>query len=338
MVNSVKSLGASLVSATGLHRVLHSRFHRHGLTILMYHAVVRDPLPVSDWCFLSEDSFTRQIEYLSRHFSVVPMSSAVELLRQGRVEKPTAVITFDDGYQNNFDVAFPILKKHGVPATIFLTTGFVDTADSIWFCHIIDALARTRKTSIRWENEELDLSGAGAKANASARLQASIKEHPAAEIGSLLQRIYAELAVDPVVEFKLESPFRILNSGSIREMLQSGLVEFGAHTVTHPILSSLSREQQSSEISGSADSVERLTGQPCRFFAYPNGRPQDFDSTTVEFLQKRGIAAAVTTTAGSNDGETTFLKLQRYGVGANLGFPMFKLLVHHFTGHFGSNN
>ena len=194
MVNSVKSLGASLVSATGLHRVLHSRFHRHGLTIVMYHAVVREPLPVSDWCFLAEDSFQRQIEYLSRHFSVVPMSSAVELLQKGRVDKPTAVITFDDGYQNNFDVAFPVLKKHGVPATIFLTTGFVDTADTIWFCHIIDALSRTRKTSMRWENAELDLSGAGAKANASARLQASIKEHPAAEIGSLLARIYADLA------------------------------------------------------------------------------------------------------------------------------------------------
>jgi peptidoglycan/xylan/chitin deacetylase (PgdA/CDA1 family) len=254
------------------------------------------------------------------------------------VDKPTAVVTFDDGYQNNFDVAFPVLQQHGVPATIFLTTGFVDSSDTIWFCHIIRALSCTRKRSMRWDNVDLDLSAPRKKSVASARLQAWVKEYPSAEVGSLLLRIYEELDVDPVSSFELESPFRILSSSSIRTMAQSGLVEFGAHTVTHAILSLLSPEDQWREISGSVEAVESLTGRPCRFFAYPNGRPQDYDSKTVELLQKRGILAAVTMTAGPNHALTSLMELQRFGVGADFGMPMFQWLRHHFMNHLRNQN
>jgi len=330
MMNSAKMLGASLVSATRLHRLLHSRLHRNGLTILMYHGVVREQLPVSDWCFLEESSFRRQIEYLRRHFSLVSLSAAIELLKQGAVDKPTAVLTFDDGYQNNFDVAFPALQQYGVPATIFLTTGFVDSSNTVWFCHVIRAISETRKPSMRWEDAELDLSDPRKKAVASARLQAGLKQCPPAEVRSLVQRIYDELEVNPLSSVEPGSPFRILNSSSIRTMVPSGLVEFGAHTETHPILSLLPPEEQAREISGSVHAVERLTGQPCRFFAYPNGRPRDYDSRTVELLRNSGILAAVTTTRGPNDARTSLLELRRYGVGADAGMPMFQLLVHHF--------
>jgi peptidoglycan/xylan/chitin deacetylase (PgdA/CDA1 family) len=330
MMNSAKTLGASLVSATRLHRLLHSRLHRNGLTILMYHGVVREQLPVSDWCFLEDSSFRRQIEYLRRHFSIVPLSAAIELLQQDAVEKPTAVVTFDDGYQNNFDVAFPALQQDGVPATIFLTTGFVDSSNTVWFCHVIRALSETRKTSMQWGDAELDVSDPRKKAMASARLQAGLKASPPDQVHSLVQRIYQELDVDPLSSVEPGSPFRILNSSSIQTMVQSGLVEFGAHTQTHPILSLLSPEEQAREISGSVQAVERLTGQPCRYFAYPNGRPQDYDSGTVELLRNCGILAAVTTTRGSNEARHSLLELQRYGVGADLGMPMFQLLVHHF--------
>jgi peptidoglycan/xylan/chitin deacetylase (PgdA/CDA1 family) len=330
MMNSAKTLGASLVSATRLHRLLHSQLHRNGLTILMYHGVVREQLPVTDWCFLEDSSFRRQIEYLRRHFSIVSLSAAIELLQQGAVDKPTAVLTFDDGYQNNFDVAFPALQQFGVPATIFLTTGFVDSSNTVWFCHVIRAISETRKPSMRWDDAEFDLSDPRKKAMASARLQAALKERPPAEVGSLVQRICQELDVDLLSSLELGSPFRILNSSSIRTMLDSGLVEFGAHTETHPILSLLSPEVQAREISGSVQAVERLTGQPCRYFAYPNGRPQDYDSRSVELLRNCGILAAVTTTRGSNEARHSLLELQRYGVGADLGMPMFQLLVHHF--------
>ena len=330
VVQTAKALGAQVVSVSGVHRLLHSRLGRHELAILMYHGVVRDPLPVSDPCFLEDSLFRRQIEYLSRHFSIVSLSTAVELLEHDAVDKPTVVLTFDDGYQNNYDVAFPVLQEYGVPAIIFLTTGLVDSSDSVWFCHIIRALSSTRKPSLVWDGEELDLSEPARRAAASVRLQASVKEHSPTDVGRLVGHIYERLRVDPVSSFELESPFRMLHGSAIRTMFQSGLVEFGAHTETHAILSLLSSEEKRKEIAGSVNAVQRLIGQPCKFFAYPNGRPQDYDAETVELLRECGISAGLSTLSGPNRASTSLMDLKRYGVGPNLSMPMFELLVHHF--------
>lgn len=338
IVNSAKTLAATLISASGLQRLLHARFRRNQLAILMYHGVVRDPLRVSDACFMDEASFWRQVQYLSQHFSIVSLSAAIAMLKNDAVDKPTVVLTFDDGYQNNFDVAFPVLKKCGIPAIIFLTTGLVDSSDTVWFCHVIRALSLTRKQSLRWNGKDLDLSEPRRRAAASATLQASIKEHSPFEVDSLVRRVYEELEVDPVSSFDLGSPFRMLNRSSIKTMLQSGLVEFGAHTETHAILSLLSPEEQWREISGSVDAVKRLTGQPCKFFAYPNGKAQDYDSKTIELLRECGISAAVSTISGPNDARTSLMDLRRYGVGPNLVMPRFQLRVHHFLAHGSDRN
>jgi peptidoglycan/xylan/chitin deacetylase (PgdA/CDA1 family) len=337
IVNSAKTLGATLVSATNVHR-LHSSFCRNQITILLYHGVVRAHLPVTDWCFLDDSLFRRQIAYLIENFSIVSLSAAINLLKNGAVDKPTVVLTFDDGYQNNFDVAFPVLKQYGIPATIFLTTGLVDSSDTVWFCHIIRALSCTLKQSIRWNDTDLDLSKPRLRAAASIRLQASLKEYPPAELGSLVQRIYEVLDVDPLTPLDLDSPFRMLTGSSIRTMLESGLVEFGAHTQTHAILSLLSPEDQWREISCSVTAVEHVTGQPCRLFAYPNGRTRDYDAKTIGLLRKCGVFAAVSTVSGSNDSRTSLMELKRYGVGSNVGMPMFQLLVHHFIDHFRNRN
>src|SRR5262245_32703715 len=90
------------------------------VTILMYHAVLSSPLAVPDWCFLDERLFRLQLEYVARHFDVVPLSEAVRRLRQRTVRRPTAVITFDDGFQSVHDVALPVLKRMGLPAAVFV--------------------------------------------------------------------------------------------------------------------------------------------------------------------------------------------------------------------------
>ena len=331
--NSVKSLCAAALSASGLPRLLHSRFRRNELTILMYHGVLQDPLPVSDTCFLEASAFRRQIEYLLNNFSIVPLSRAVELLQGGAVDRPTVALTFDDGYQSNCDLALPVLKEFEVPATIFLTTGFVDSSDSLWFCHVIRALTQTKKRSLRWKDETLDLSEAGRRAVASNRLQADFKEHPPYEVQTLVRQLYEKLEVDGSAPFDPGSPFRVLNATSIQTMVQSGLVEFGAHTQTHAILGLLSQEDQKKEIANSVEEVRCLTGERCRFFAYPNGRPQDYNGTTVGLLGENGIRAAVCTSSGPNDSRTSLMALRRYNVGCNLSMPMFQLQAHHFIAH-----
>ena len=226
-----------------------------------------------------------------------------------------------------------MLKEFEVPATIFLTTGFVDSSDSLWFCHVIRALTQTKKRSLQWKDMTLDLSEAGPRAVASNCLQADFKKHPPYEVQTLVRRLYEDLEVDGSAPFDPGSPFRILDVRSIQSMLESGLVEFGAHTQTHAILSLLSPEDQKKEIANSIEEVRRLTGERCRFFAYPNGRPQDYNRTTVRLLGENAITAAVCTSSGPNDADTSLMALKRYNVSCNLSMPMFQLQAHHFIAH-----
>src|SRR5512134_2690195 len=102
----------------------------------MYHAVLTSPLAVPDWCFLDAGVFREQLEYLARRFEVVSLHEAVRRLKNRMVTRPTAAITFDDGFQSVHDVAFPILKRMGLPATVFVATGLVGTDDTTWYCRL----------------------------------------------------------------------------------------------------------------------------------------------------------------------------------------------------------
>ena len=108
--------------------------------------LLRIPSWSNDWCFVDEHSFRMQIEYLKKHFEIISLSEAVGRMEKGEIKRPTAVITFDDGYQNNYDVAFPILCRERIPATIFLTTGLINTNDTVWYCRFNLALSQTQRT------------------------------------------------------------------------------------------------------------------------------------------------------------------------------------------------
>ena len=135
---------------------------RQRVTVLMYHAVVSSPLAVPDWSFLDERAFRAQLEYVAGRFEVVTLSQATRSLRQRGVHRPTAVITFDDGFQSVHEVALPVLKRMGLPATVFLVTGMVGTDDTPWFCRLNRALAAATRRSIVWRDETFPLHDAAA--------------------------------------------------------------------------------------------------------------------------------------------------------------------------------
>lgn len=295
----------------------------------MYHAVMRSPLEFYDWCFLEESSFRTQMKYLKKHFEVVPLSHALEKLKSNKINCPTVVITFDDGFQNIYDVAFPILHEEGLPATIFLTTGLIDTDDTSWFCRLYHALAVTTKSSFEWNGRMFDLSHGRLKTEACAFLQASLKEYSNSQMLTELRSIILNLGDDPDRPLPINSPFRTLSRKAIGAMAESGLIEFGAHGYTHAILSQLPPRERREEIEKSISAYREVTGQACELFAYPNGRSQDYDAETIRILEGCGVRAAATTIEGPNDAETPAMELRRYGIGANRSLAHFQLKVHH---------
>jgi peptidoglycan/xylan/chitin deacetylase (PgdA/CDA1 family) len=327
-----RRIAVASISRLAAPRIVQKFSSRHEFAIVMYHGVVHAPLRVPDWCFLDEQTFVKQIRYLDKHFAVLPLADAVAQSRTTGFSKPTAVITFDDGFQNNYELAYPILKALGVPAVVFLVTGLVGTDGTLWFCRLHRALAETKLLKFHWAARTYDLSTVAARATASAALQAHLKELSATVLKAELVDILRSLGDDMTRAEPPDSPFRILSGDSIRVMARSGLIEFGAHTESHTILSRLSDVEAEKEIRDSFDRVSDLAERDCRLFAYPNGRRTDYGASAVATLRQIGTCAAVTTISGPNDRSTPQLELRRYGIGADMTFDEFRITVHHL-GH-----
>jgi peptidoglycan/xylan/chitin deacetylase (PgdA/CDA1 family) len=317
------------LAATGIPPLAHRLMPRQRVTILMYHAVVTSPLAVPDWCFLDEGVFRRQLEYLASHFDVVPLSEAVRRLRQRTVRKPTAVITFDDGFQSVHDVALPVLKRMGLPATVFVVSGLVDTDDTPWYCRLNRALAAATRRSLEWREETFAFDSAPARGRAGAVLQGRLQELPHPRLMHELAAVVGALGDDAQRPVGPGSPYRVLGARELEALAKSGLFEIGAHGASHAILSLLPPEDREREVVESVQAVARLTGRACRFFSYPSGRAADYDGGVRRTLGELGIEAAVTGVAGANVPTTPRLELRRHGVGADTDMAEFQLMVHH---------
>jgi peptidoglycan/xylan/chitin deacetylase (PgdA/CDA1 family) len=298
---------------------------RRSLAILGYHGVTAARSPLNDWCYLEAPKFAEQMRWLAgKRVDVLPLTEAVSALSDGGLRRNSVVLTFDDGYRDNVEVALPILREYGFAATIFLTTGLTDTSRALWPGRIVSALERTSCSRIEWGGESFDLAGEDARRRANSGLQRLVKIHAAGNPDGAAAEIEQILGVPEEVAAPDTSPHAMMTSRDIATALESGLVSFGAHTVTHPILSALDDSRLEEEIIGSIEAVERITGQPCQTFAYPNGGATDFDDRAVALLQKRGVTTAVTTVEGLNFRSSDPMRLYRWNIGQITKPAVFK--------------
>jgi peptidoglycan/xylan/chitin deacetylase (PgdA/CDA1 family) len=301
------------------------RIHSSGsLDILTYHAVTPNSPPLGDWCFLSLRKFAAQMKALQRMGRrVLPLADAVSALQEGRLRGRCVSITFDDGYRNNIATALPILERFGFPATIYLVTGLIGEKRTLWSNRVISAVQETKYDKIEFRGQRYDVGSLQQRRETSLRLQRIVKETNGSDPNSASKEI--ELAcgttVDP--EFDKEHDFSMVDEDTIHRAQRTGLIEFGGHTITHPILSTLSDMELSYEIHGSIARVGDITGSPCRSFAYPNGAPQDFDQRAVDLLSGTSVTHAVTTVQARNMEADDPYRLTRWDVGSEVLLPRF---------------
>ena len=277
--------------------------------ILYYHRVNEDGHPFFD--AISTSVFEQQMRYLARHYKVVPLGEATRLLEEGGRPEMVVAVTFDDGYRDNYANAFPILKRYGLPATIFLTTGSLDSGEPLWFERLAEAIQKTtrecidleidipRRFWLRTERERLD-SNAQIFGLLRQMDTATCQEH-LAEVLRLLGPVAAS-----------ERRNRMLTWDQVREMKAHG-IDFGGHTVNHPFLSRLTPDQALWEVSECKRRIEAELQHPAGYFAYPNGQPEDFAASNKELLRVAGYRAAVTTIWGMNYQSTDRMELRRGG-------------------------
>lgn len=283
-----------------------------GVHILMYHRICaqRDELGIA----ISPEFFEAQIRYLKKYFTIISLDEALETIPRGTTE-PLFVITFDDGYRDNYTHAYPILRRCAVPATIFVTCDDVESGSTDW--HRMDSAIRA--TAL----ERLDLRSFGLgivsledwaeKTTAIHTLHRRLKEVDNAVRLEALACILERCGAWPMERIMLTWP-------EVRRMADEGLVTIGSHTLSHPILTRVGVAEAKREIEQSRRHIEQMIGRPVRHFAYPNG---DHDRTIIDLVRQGGYAGACTTVAGCNQRLTDLYALRRidvtYGMCESIG-------------------
>lgn len=241
--------------------------------------------------------------HLAASYHVVHLREIVSALKnKTRLPDGSVAITFDDGYESNYQLAFPVLREFGLPATIFVATGFVDGTKHFWFHRLEHAFASVGRD-------------AAAFAHAAQQIKALPQENVDVEIARIeagMGASYAALAAKPAI-------FRPLTWPQIREMHESGLVEIGGHTRSHLIVGRCMAETAREEIVACRDRIAQELGVPPRLFAYPNGKLGDHTPVTARLLREAGFAAAVTMSPGFVQPSCNPFTIPRYGAPSTLG-------------------
>ncbi|WP_129645566.1 polysaccharide deacetylase family protein [Peristeroidobacter agariperforans] len=258
--------------------------------ILMYHRFSPDGSGKG----LAVDEFEYQVREIARHFRPVTLSQLVKELNSPQGPGPkSVVITVDDGYEDFHRYAFPVLRKHGVPATVFVTTDFVDGSLWLWpdvLEYALDHCAKKHVSiQVQGQTVEIDLSNADSKKAGWSRLVSTSLSLPDARMRELHADVLRQCGV--VLPASPTDEYKPLSWQQIREVDSAG-IEIGAHTRTHPALSRIPPERLEEEIAGSKRRIEQELGHPISTFCYPNGTPDDINEQVKATVRAAGFCGA----------------------------------------------
>jgi peptidoglycan/xylan/chitin deacetylase (PgdA/CDA1 family) len=302
----------------------------NSLQILTYHRVNDDRDPF--FPALNTEQLASQMAYLSEYWSPLPLEQAVEMLQKGDLPPRAVVVTFDDGYRDNYLCAYPILARYGVPATIFLASGAIGSGRMLWHDRVFRAFRETKVAmleGIAGLEGKLPVRNVDEKHAAQARVLQLLWALTDEERLDRIRRLEEQLAVGR----KDTWPGLMLTWEDVCEMAANG-ISFGSHTISHPILSTLPECRIRQEIVDSKVVIEKQIGSPVIGFAYPVGRKPDFNDRVKAIVKEAGYKWAVTTIFGVNEAGQDLFELRR-GTPWELDIPSFaaKLAWYKFVGN-----
>lgn len=293
---SIKSAATVLSSSSGNNR----------LWTLMYHRVLSN-----NDAFLkgtvNAKQFEEQVRFLSSNFNILSLSEAIQKLKSGELPPRAVCITFDDGYADNYEVALPILKRSGVVATFFIATGFLD-GGCMWNDAIIEALRRTQERELNLQSIGVGNYSILSEKDRSSASQALIQHLKYRNIDE------RENAINQILECaNITLPKNLMMStGQVKALFKEGM-EVGAHTVNHPILTSIDSLEVKRELLENKLQLEGIIGEKVNVFAYPNGFPnKDYTKDHVELVKTAGFLGAVSTAWGVAEKNTDEFQLPRF--------------------------
>ena len=287
--------------------ILSGRNKRSKLLILSYHRVLEQ----NDELFpdiVDVNAFDNHLNILKKYFNVLKLSEAIELMSSGSLPQRSVSITFDDGYMDNIDIALPLLMKWRLPATFFISTGFLETK-VMWNDIVIESIRNAREKILDLTDLHMpvfNIETVTYKQKALHFILQKIKYKNPSERLRAAKKIALKLNY-------VERKQLMMNASGVKLLVDSGM-EVGAHTVNHPILNSIGNNDSRAEIESGKCMLESIINKKVTIFAYPNGKPNsDYNRDHINILKECNFRAAVSTAWGYADVSNDLYQLPRIG-------------------------
>ncbi len=294
-------------------RLLHRGRH---LTILTYHRVMDRPdyFPFDeDLISASTRQFRSHLDFVTKHFDVINFRMLDEYMEKNGTLPPRAlIITFDDGYRDNHEVAWPILKEYGVTATMFVTAGFIGRRRMFWWDRIAYIVKTSSKRDARVDiprSAPIDLGAFPDRQSAARRLIRTVKNLPDGEKEDFIGRFAG------IMEVSLNEDEHALTMSwdQVRELIAGG-IEIGGHSVNHPIFSNTGEERLREEVSGAKKIIEEQTGGRVITFGSPGRGILTAEEKPIFERRLRSVIA---------ESGYKFCTMYRWGLGYEKGFEPY---------------
>lgn len=283
--------------------------------ILMYHRITN--LNIDPWGLaVSTENFDEQLTVLKRSYNIISLEELVNRKNNNELESGSVAITFDDGYKDNYTAAYPILKRHQVPATFFISSAYVENQNEFW----PDKLIRLILNKYELPKRKLDLSLIGRswdinEENSDKRARYDFFLHVWYSLlqvpPTMREKLLDEIEAWSIHDKDIKSDNLPMNITELTDLAKDPLVSIGGHTSNHAALRFLDVNSQREEIKSNKIWLQNLLNKPITGFAYPNG---SYDSHTISLIKDAGYKYACTTKEMRSSNYVSCYELPRYQV------------------------
>ncbi len=322
--------GLAALQYSGAARLMRPFTGGAGAILMLHHVLPQKPAGFAPNQLLQItpdflDSVIREVR--RQGYDTVSLSEArARMTGEVKATRPFVSFTFDDGYRDNRDHALPVLKRHGVPMTVYVASDFADHRGFLWWTVLERVIARRQFIALELAGglQTFRCTDDAGKQAAFDRIYRHLRRMRETEARALVARLAAETGIDP------HAPCRELAMtwSEIREFAADPLVTIGAHTLSHMALAKLPAAQCEAEITGSVRRTEQELGRPCRHFCYPYGGIDSAGQREFDIVSRLGLETGVTTrkgVVGSSHGLSALPRLSLNGLYQRQ--PYFKALL-----------
>ena len=286
------------------------------ITILLYHGVTNHisfGIENNHKKHIQEDIFKRQMEFVKQTSNILSVDDLLDFSSEQKILGKNVIITFDDGFENNYSVAAPILDSLGIPAVFYVSAGIVDTNLMFWVDVLEDCINLTDKQNIEIIMAErlyvFDMTTFESKLNALNIIKGYCKRCVANEKDNIMQQVQEETRI--VSKISHSPNYRKITWKQIKELNSNKLFTIGGHGMYHNILSKLDSKRLIEEISLSLGLLEYHLGEKVKHYSYPEGLEEHFNQKVIDQLISSGVRCCPTAMPGPNSSIKDLFRLRR---------------------------